>query len=322
MLSLLKLPRSLATATSVAVRQRASLASASALRAYTTTNVNHTNTKVSVETVGEQKLWLKPSPNQPVKVLVQPALQDNYSFILHDSRDGCTIAFDTPDAKVIKDVLEKQKWTLSAIANTHGHADHTQGNSELVDTNATLKVYAPEAENVPHANQHVVAGETVKFSDDLVAQVINLGGHTPSQLGYYFPTLGILFSGDALFPLGCGRLFGGTSLEAHQSLQRIAALPDDTLVFGAHEYAVDNAAFALSVGEPYMALRARALEIAQMRQMKVATIPTTVGLEKATNPFMKCDEDIIRKSLNKAFHTVDASYVFAKLRRLKDEFVA
>jgi hydroxyacylglutathione hydrolase len=249
---------------STSVRRHLPLSSSvvNALRSYTNCGVDHTNTKVSVETVGNQKLWLKPAPDQPIKVLIQPALQTNYSFILHDSRDGCTIAFDTPDPNVIKEALEEKQWTLSAIANTHGHADHTQGNDELADwtestLGSTLAVHAPEDERVPRMTHKVSPDETIKFSDNLHAQVINLSGHTPSQVGYYFRDLGIVFSGDALFPLGCGRLFGGTALEAYESLERLANLPDDTLVFGAHEYAVDNALFAVSVGEPYVELRNR-----------------------------------------------------------------
>ena len=221
----------------------------------------------------------------PLTVHQFPCLSDNYGFLAHDDATGQTACIDTPDAGAILRELKKLGWTLSLVLNTHWHPDHAGGNAEVVAATGAKVVGPAEVTRIAALDREVRGGDTVMLGETRV-EVIETGGHTLGHIAYHDAADGIAFVGDTLFALGCGRLFEGTAEQMWTSLQRLAALPDDTTVYCAHEYTASNARFALSVDDD-PALKARAAEVFAMRERGEPTVPTTIALEKATNPFLR-----------------------------------
>jgi len=221
----------------------------------------------------------------PLTVHQFPCLSDNYGFLARDEATGKTACIDTPDAGAILRELKTLGWTLDVILNTHWHPDHAGGNAEIVAATGAKVVGPGEVTRIAPIDREVNGGETVLLGETTF-QVIQTGGHTLGHIAYFDAADRIAFVGDTLFALGCGRLFEGTAEQMWTSLQRLAALPDDTTVYCAHEYTASNARFALSVDDD-PALKARAAEIFAMRERGEPTVPTTIALEKATNPFLR-----------------------------------
>ena len=221
----------------------------------------------------------------PLTVHQFPCLQDNYGFLIRDDASGKTGCIDTPDAAAILQELEKAGWGLDLILNTHWHPDHAGGNAEIVAATGATIVGPAEVTKISVIDREVKGGDTVMLGETQF-QVIESGGHTLGHIAYFDAADRIAFVGDTLFALGCGRLFEGTPEQMWTSLQRLAALPDDTTVYCAHEYTASNARFALSVDDD-PALKARAEQIFAARQRGEPTVPTTIALEKATNPFLR-----------------------------------
>ena len=214
-----------------------------------------------------------------------PCLQDNYGFLVRDEASGRTACIDTPDADAILVELGAAGWGLDLILNTHWHPDHAGGNAKVTQATGAQAVGPAEVTRIAGLDRAVVGGDTVSLGETRF-QVIESGGHTLGHIAYFDPVDHVAFVGDTLFALGCGRLFEGTAGQMWASLQRLTALPDDTRVYCAHEYTAANARFALSV-DSSAALRARTDQIFAARERGEWTVPTTIALEKATNPFLR-----------------------------------
>lgn len=244
----------------------------------------------------------------PLNIHQFPCLSDNYGFLVQDDATGITAAIDAPDGEAILAQAESLGWRLDMVLNTHWHADHIGGNPVLAAAGATI-IGPAEVARRTHVDRKVGPGEEVRVGETGFS-VIDVGGHTLGHIAYFAAEDQVAFVGDALFPLGCGRMFEGTPVQMWAGLQRLAALPGETRVYCAHEYADANARFALSVDKAPK-VRDRAQAVFETRARGQTTVPTTVSLERETNPFLRAP--ILRPGL--APH--DA---FAEIRRLKDGF--
>ena len=221
----------------------------------------------------------------PLTVHQFPCLSDNYGFLIRDEASGLAACIDTPDAAAILREVDRLGWKLAYIFNTHWHPDHAGGNAEIAAATGAVSVGPQEVEKIIAPDRVVKDGDVVELGETRF-DVIDTGGHTLGHITYYDAADHVAFVGDTLFALGCGRLFEGTPRQMWDSLQKLAALPDDTIVYCAHEYTASNARFALSVDQDEP-LRRRAAEVFAARERGEPTVPTTIGLEKATNPFLR-----------------------------------
>ncbi len=247
-----------------------------------------------------------------------PCRSDNYGFLAHDPVAGVTACVDTPDAEATNAGLEEKGWRLTHILNTHHHGDHTGANLELKERwGCTIVGAANDSERIPGIEVRVSDGDIYEFGS-LQAKVLEVPGHTTGHIAYYFESEGIAFVGDTLFALGCGRLFEGTPEMMWTSLQKLMALPDETVVYCAHEYTQANAQFALSVEPGNEGLVARSKEIDDLRAKGMPTVPTTIGLERATNPFVRPMSENLQSTIG--LNGADSVAVFAETRKRKDNF--
>lgn len=246
-----------------------------------------------------------------LKVDIFPALQDNYGFILQDEASGQVAIIDAPEPRAITERLSALGLDrLDYILNTHWHPDHAGGNA-LLKKRYSAEIYGPHEVTRIAPLDHVLKPGDVFRLGETVLEVIDLGGHTLGHIGYYDRAGGQAFVADTLFPLGCGRLFEGTQEQMWGALKRIAELPDDTVLYSAHEYTLSNLKFAESLGTD-LALSERGAKIRVMRERGEPTVPSTVVEEKATNPFL------VYPLREKNFAAQAAK--FGELRRAKDRF--
>lgn len=246
-------------------------------------------------------------------------VQDNYNFVLRDEANNLTAVVDPSEAKGIISFLEEKGWGLDYILNTHHHWDHTGGNPKLKKHyDCQIVAAANDAQRIK--NIDVALAENASFSfGDYTAQTFDVSGHTINHIVYYFESEKKLFVGDTLFAMGCGRMFEGTPAVFYRSLQKIAALPEDVLVYPAHEYTIPNGRFARSIEPDNPAINEH-IELAKGRRRKgEPSIPSTIGREKASNPFLRTHSQTIRKALDLAANDNDID-VFAALRAAKDAF--
>jgi hydroxyacylglutathione hydrolase len=254
----------------------------------------------------------------PIEIHQFPCLQDNYGYLVHDREHGDTAAIDTPDAAAILAALEERGWRLTHIFNTHHHADHAGGNLELKRRTA-CRIVGPRADaaRIPGIDVAVGDGDVFEHGAHRV-EVYDTPGHTRGHIVYRFPDDDVAFVGDTLFAMGCGRLFEGTPAQMWSSLNKILNWPDSTRLYCAHEYTQANGRFALTVEPANRALVERVAEVARARAAGLPTVPTTVALEKATNPFLRARS----RALQETIGMIGASEVevFARTRALKDAF--
>lgn len=243
-----------------------------------------------------------------------PCLADNYGFLVQDAASGLTACVDTPDPDAILAALEKTGWRLSLILNTHWHPDHAGGNAAVQHATRAQIVGPAEVARVAPVDRTVKDGDVVALGETRF-QVLETGGHTLGHVSYYDSTDGVAFVGDTLFALGCGRLFEGDAQQMWASLSLLASLPDETKVYCAHEYTAANARFALTVDDD-PAVRVRAEAVFAARTRNEPTVPTTIGLEKATNPFLRASH--LAASMGLAGEPL--ADVFAAVRAAKDAF--
>lgn len=247
-----------------------------------------------------------------------PVLQDNYVWLAHDEATGMTAVVDPAVAAPVEAELARRGWRLTHILNTHHHGDHTGGNLALKAAHGcTIVGPAADQARIPGIDVMVADGDRYRFGDS-EAQVFDVPGHTRGHIAFWFAADGALFCGDTLFAMGCGRLFEGTPGQMWHSLGKLKGLPGDTRVFCAHEYTQSNARFALSVDGGNPALVARAAEVDRMRARGEATVPSTIALERATNPFLRADEPALAAAVG--LKPGDPVAVFAEVRRRKDSF--
>ena len=240
-----------------------------------------------------------------------PCLSDNYGFLVRDEATGQAACIDTPDAAASLRELKTLGWTLTHILNTHWHPDHAGGNAEIKAATGCQVVGPAEVERIGTAPDRVVDDGDAVMLGETRFEVINTGGHTLGHITFYDAADQIAFVGDTLFALGCGRLFEGTPQQMWTSLQKLTALPDAVAVYCAHEYTASNARFALSVdADP--ALKARTDAIFAARERGEWTVPTSIGLEKATNPFLRAPQ--LRPDI------ADPAEAFGAVRAAKDSF--
>ncbi len=254
-----------------------------------------------------------------ISITPLPAFSDNYLWLL--SRDGHAAIVDPGDPAPVERALHERHLTLDAILVTHHHADHVGGVTALRATGA--KVYGPSSEDIDGVDVHVSGGDRIEVLGTPF-KVLDVPGHTAGHIAYFTDALTqpAVFCGDTLFACGCGRLFEGTPAQMLDSLERLAALPANTRVYCAHEYTLANVRFALAVEPGNIDLQARAAAVAATRRLGAPTVPSTIGLELATNPFMRCDVPAIRDAAARREKGAETTAVttFAALRKWKNGF--
>lgn len=246
------------------------------------------------------------------------AFSDNYIWVIHNQRHAVVI--DPGDGNAVIAFLNKFKLSPVAILITHHHHDHTDGNELLVNT-FHIPVYGPAREAIPSLNHALQAPDTIMIDElDLTFRILDVPGHTAGHIAYYSTSM--LFCGDTLFGCGCGRLFEGTPLQMLTSLTQLGQLPEDTRVYCAHEYTLGNIAFALTLEPDNIALHHRA-EVDQTRiRSGQPTLPSTIGMELATNPFLRCHLPPLKQAAERIAHhpLTDPIEVFSQLRASKNIF--
>lgn len=257
-----------------------------------------------------------------LNILPISALKDNYIWLVINTHTSQCLIVDPGDAKPVLQALKTHSLKPIGILLTHRHADHTNGVAELVE-NHTMPVFGSAEEAVPQITDPLVGGETVLISPiNLCFQVLAIPGHTHEHLAYTDAKSGVLFCGDTLFTGGCGRVFEGTMEEMYHSLQRLSILPDSTQIYCGHEYTAANLTFALTVEPKNEELQQRIKKTDLLRQEGLPTVPSTLALEKATNPFLRCQKKSVKQSAEqhsgKKLSTPEE--VFAVLREWKNNF--
>lgn len=243
---------------------------------------------------------------------------DNYGVLIHDETSGVTASIDAPDAAAIDRELISKGWKLNHILTTHHHSDHVDGNLELKEKyGCTIAGPKAEASKIPGLDEQVLGGQRFRLADFTV-NVFACPGHTLGHIAFHMPDAKLLFAGDTLFAMGCGRVLEGSMAEMWQSVTQFRTLPPDTSVYCGHEYAEANARFAVTVEPGNNKLLARARHVSEQRKKGEMTCPTTIAQELDTNPFLRTDSPEIRRILG--LETASDSQVFAGLRQRKDNF--
>ena len=246
------------------------------------------------------------------------ARSDNFGVLIHDPESGRTASIDAPEEQPILDALDRRGWTLTDILTTHHHQDHVEANLALKERfGVAITGPVNEAERIPGIDRKVGDGDRFDFAGHPV-EVIETPGHTAGHICFYLPEDRLLFAADTLFALGCGRLFERPARDMWASLSRLLELPDDTEVYFGHEYTLSNAKFAVTVDPESAALRSRVKNIEATLAAGEHTAPTTIGVERQTNPFLRPGDTAIRKHLG--MEKAEDWEVFAEIRARKDKF--
>ncbi|MCY1400621.1 Hydroxyacylglutathione hydrolase GloB [compost metagenome] len=258
-----------------------------------------------------------------IQIDALPAFSDNYIWLLQDMTSRRCAVVDPGDARPVEDWLDAHPgWQLCDIVVTHHHADHVGGVARL-KAQTGARVLGPAGENIPGRDLALEDGERVEVLG-LGFEVIHVPGHTLGHIAYYHadPVQPLLFCGDTLFAAGCGRLFEGTPAQMHTSLSRLAALPGATRVYCAHEYTLSNLRFARAVEPGNPEVQARFDEVSRWREEGRISLPSTIGLERATNPFLRVSETSVKKIADeRAGQEIRTpEEVFARIRQWKDSF--
>ncbi|HTV33890.1 MAG TPA: hydroxyacylglutathione hydrolase [Methylocella sp.] len=246
-------------------------------------------------------------------------LTDNFGVLLHDPGSRATASIDAPEAGPILAALAAKNWDLTHVLVTHHHYDHVQGIALLKSRYPQAQIIGPakEASRIGSLDHTVADGDSVKIGS-LEALVIEVPGHTSGHVAYWFAAENLLFSGDTLFAMGCGRGFEEPSGVLYHSLMKLAALPLETQIYCGHEYTLANARFALSVDSENEILKRRAEDVARLREAGLFTLPTTLAVELSTNPFLRAEDEDIKARLG--LSGADPATVFAELRERKNRF--
>jgi len=247
-----------------------------------------------------------------------PCLNDNYAYLIREPASGAVGIVDPSESGPVDAALEKHGWRLTHILNTHHHFDHTGGNQALKEKwGAQVIGPAVDRDRIPAIDIAVAEGEVVRFGA-FTAQVFDIPAHTKGHIAFWFQQSKAVFTGDTLFAMGCGRLFEGTPAQMWQAMEKLAALPDDTRVYCGHEYTQSNGRFALTIDTGNQDLARRMDEVAALRAAGKPTIPSTIGLEKATNPFMRAGLPALAAAVGMAGS--QPADVLGEIRARKDRF--
>jgi hydroxyacylglutathione hydrolase len=241
-------------------------------------------------------------------------LSDNYCVLGHDPESGATFCIDAPDAAAVLNELQRTGWKLSHLFITHHHPDHTQGLAE-VKARTGAEVIGPDNDAIAGIERKVGDGDRFEFAGREV-RVLATPGHTLDMINFHLPSEKIVFTGDTLFAMGCGRVFEGNPAMMWQSLQKLMALPKDTAIYCGHEYTLANGRFALTVDGANKEVQARVREVEKMRANGEPTVPTLLARELATNPFLRASDPAIRRNLG--MEKASDAEVFAEIRERKN----
>jgi len=253
-----------------------------------------------------------------VEVILVPAFADNYIYVLRDAASGKVGVVDPGDAAPVQAELERRGWSLTHIFLTHHHDDHIGGAEALkARYRASVVGARADAHRIPGLDVMLGDGDRTVFGEQ-TARVFAVPGHTSGHIAFWFEAAETLFSGDTLFSLGCGRLFEGSPAQMWDSLQSLRSLTDSTRVYCGHEYTQSNGRFAVTVDPDNVALQQRMEEVAALRERNQPTIPTTIGMERRTNPFLRADDPGVQSAIGMS--GAPSVEVFAELRRRKDHF--
>lgn len=222
-----------------------------------------------------------------LEIIRIPVLSDNYVWLVHEPESQETMVVDPAVADPVLAEAAERGWTITQIWNTHWHPDHTGGNAAIKEATG-CHVTGPEAEQdrIPTLDRMVKEGDTVKLGN-VTAEVIDVPAHTAGHIAFHIPSEKMVFVGDTLFAMGCGRLFEGTAAQMYDNMRKLEALPDATRIYCAHEYTKANGEYALAAEPDNLAIKERMAEVLTLRERGEATVPTTIRQERATNPFMR-----------------------------------
>ena len=252
------------------------------------------------------------------EIVTIPCLADNYAFLVHDPVDNVTALIDAPEEAPILAALAERGWGLDLVLLTHHHYDHVDGLAGILDEHPAQVIGAQaDAHRLPSLHRQVNEGDEIKIGA-ATAKVIDVSGHTQGHVAFYVETAGAVFTADSLMALGCGRLFEGSAEQMWTSLQKLMALPGDTIVCSGHEYTLSNGKFALSIEPGNPALIARIERVKQARELGRPTVPSLLSDELATNPFLRGHVAEVQAAVG--LEGADAGTVFAKVRQAKDNF--
>jgi hydroxyacylglutathione hydrolase len=221
-----------------------------------------------------------------LEIVPVPVLRDNYVWLAHDPDSAETVAVDPSVAGPVLQEADRRGWRITQVWNTHWHPDHTGGNDAIREATGCTITGPAEAEKVSRMDRVVAGGDRARIGE-MEAELIDIPAHTAGHVAFHLPDAQAAFVGDTLFAMGCGRLFEGDAGQMYRSLHRLAALPDETRIYCGHEYTLDNGRFALTVEPGNESLARRVEAVKAMRDRGEVTLPTTIALERATNPFMR-----------------------------------
>ncbi len=254
----------------------------------------------------------------PIDVITVPCLSDNYAFVIGNSDTGEAAVVDVPEAAPINALVQDRGWTIKTVLLTHHHDDHVMGLDALdLADDAQIIGAAADQHRLPPLTQAVSEGDTITLCGE-PAQIIDVSGHTIGHIAAYMPTIGHAFTADSLMALGCGRLFEGRPEQMWESMLKLRALPDNTVICSGHEYTATNAKFAATIEPDNPHLMSRIKAITTARAANQPTVPSTLGLEKQTNPFLRADDPALKTTIG--MQSASDCAVFAEIRSRKDKF--
>jgi len=247
-----------------------------------------------------------------------PVLRDNFVYLLREPKSKCVGIVDPAVAGPVMDEAKLLGWRVTHILNTHHHNDHTGGNLEIKErTGCTIVGPQHDRDRIPGIDLEVKDSDIYKFGNEEV-QIFFVPGHTRGHIAYWFKASNALFCGDTLFSIGCGRLFEGTPDQMWKSLSKLRTLPPQTRIYCAHEYTEANIRFAVSIDPNNQALRKREKQVTKLRSQMLPTVPSTLGMELAANPFLRADQPGLQEAMGML--GADPVEVFAEVRHRKDVF--
>lgn len=254
----------------------------------------------------------------PLEIRTIPCLSDNYAFLAHDAATGATALVDAPEPGPILAALKDTGWKLTDVLITHHHGDHVDGLAEILANHPARVIgAAADANRLPPLDLALDEGDTFQIGSQ-TGSVVDVSGHTIHHIAFHFPASKAVFTADSLMALGCGRVFEGTKPQMWESLQKLMALPRDTVVYSGHEYTAANAKFALTIDPENPDLISRVRDVTEKRASGIPTVPSLLSQELATNPFLRAQDPAIQAHLGMT--GANATDVFTEIRTRKDNF--